>query len=565
MNSHIQRKFFYAFGTLIALILIVGGLNYFTMKNTTAEYSELLEHEVNQINLLDEILVIQGQIATDIRGFIIFKNESFIDLVHEKEALREETLTQLKALTEEMEIDGAVEQLETLQAQVDEYEQLTLTMLETARTGGVEDIQRVGQNMNKRYEAIMDQTEAIKTESVQILNETDQQLTKSTQTAIFWNAILIIGSAIVGLTIAYVVGRNIANPIRTLTNHMHEMANGNLRLSPLPIKGNDEIAQMSTSFNEMLTSWKNLLYRMRDSSNELAAQSEQLSASSEESLASSEIVASSAEQNMENSERQAGYIEQTAQAVNEVSHGIEDISRSNEEMLTSAADMSDSVQNGMNVIRDVSTHMTEIDATIQQSTNMMENMAKKSAEIQEVSSLITNISEQTNLLALNAAIEAARAGEHGAGFAVVANEVRHLAEESHQSAAKIEEMIADVSNASQQAVESILAGQAKVSDGLTRTQDSLVVFNEIESSVRTVNDVISTISAAIEEIQAMTESVTTNSNNLRDLAEQSANGAQETGAATEEQLAAMQEITSSTEALAKLAEDLQDEIQRFQL
>lgn len=565
MSGQIRRRFFYAFGTLIALIIIVGSISYFTMTKTVNEYSELIDHEVEQIQLLDQLLVLQGQIATDIRGFIIFKDERFLQLVNDREEERTQLLEQIHQLTKEMEADQSLAKIEDLQQQVIAYEALTVDMLDVAENGTINDIQQVGQEMNSRYEGIMESTETIKQLATDELHQTNDALHHANQNAIVWIALLIVGATVAGLFIAYFIGRSVTQPIQSLTHHMKEMANGNLRLEQLPVKGTDELAQMSDSFNLMLKKFQQLIRQMTDSSTLLAAQSEELSASSEQSLASSEHVAKSAETTMENSETQSRYIAQSTQSIREVSHGIEEISRSNEDMLQSAAHMSEAVDEGMNVIQDVSKRMEEINETIRQSTCMMEEMAQKSNEIQEVSALITNISEQTNLLALNAAIEAARAGEHGAGFAVVANEVRQLAEESHVSAAKIEEMIADVYEASQNAVTSIVTGHEKASAGLKRTEDSVAIFNQIESSVRDVNAVIETIAAAIEEIQAMSESVMNNSQSLQELAVQSAASAENTGAATEEQLAAMQEISASSESLSRVAEELQQEIQQFRL
>ena len=277
------------------------------------------------------------------------------------------------------------------------------------------------------------------------------------------------------------------------------------------------------------------------------------------------MVAQAAEQNMTTSETQANYILQSIDSLHEVGEGIDQIAESNEEMLQAATTMRSLVNEGVDVVHEVSTHMTAIDTTIGESTSIMEVMAKRAVEIEEVSALITGISEQTNLLALNAAIEAARAGENGKGFAVVADEVRKLAEESKQSAARIETMIQDVRQAAEQAVQSIQTGQATVAEGLNRSAASRDVFTTIEQSVDDVNGRVETVSAAVQQIQAMASEVLRSTNQLQDLAQQSANTAQDTGAATEQQLAAMQQISASTQSLANVAQDLQDEVTQFQL
>ncbi len=562
LKGSIQTKLFAAFGTMIALILVVGGLGYWTMNKTDKEYTTLIDVDVALVEVLDDVRVEQAQVTSDMRGYMIYRDRTYLESLNENQQQLTDDLVLLEQSMREENNRKLAKEAQTIAAS---YNQAVDELVQAVDAEDAAKVQTLGAEMASDSRSLL----ALITEMDQAihdrLNSETDVLSKSIAKTSLIIGLGIVVATIIGLTIAYFISRSIVNPVRRLTHHIQEMAEGNLRLENLPVEGKDEIATMSTSFNTMLSRLSNLVRGLNDSSSNLAAQSEQLSASSEESLASSEMVARAAEKNTENSETQAEHVAQSVQAMNEVSRGVDHISESNEEMLQSAVEMGDYINEGRTVIGDVSEQMGEIFETIKQSTEMMDEMAKKSAEIQEVSSLITNISEQTNLLALNAAIEAARAGEHGAGFAVVANEVRQLAEESHKSAAKIDEMIADVYGASQQAVASIRTGEEKVHEGLNRSNESLEVFGHIESSVTNVGEMIESVSAAIQQIQAMTESVMTSSESLRGLAEEAAASAQETGAATEEQLAAMQEITTSTESLAKLAEDLQEEVQQFRV
>ena len=249
----------------------------------------------------------------------------------------------------------------------------------------------------------------------------------------------------------------------------------------------------------------------------------------------------------------------------ELAQGIEQISVDNEEMLQAADDVTKLVKKGSDVVSDVAGQMDTIHSTFKDTSVIMHNMAKHSDEIQSITALITDISEQTNLLALNAAIEAARAGEYGKGFAVVAEEVRKLAEQSKNSAFEIEKMIHIIQTASDDAVKAIMIGGDKVADGLAKTNDSLDVFNEIETAVGVVGSKIESVSAAIEQIQAMTESVSEGSLEVQRLAARAADGANDTSAATEEQLAANEEITSNAQTLADLAEALQSTVSHFKI
>ena len=192
-------------------------------------------------------------------------------------------------------------------------------------------------------------------------------------------------------------------------------------------------------------------------------------------------------------------------------------------------------------------------------------MARHSDEIQNITSLITDISDQTNLLALNAAIEAARAGEYGKGFAVVAEEVRRLAEQSKASASEIGSMVDMIQDASKRAVTSISAGSERVDDGIAATEQSRQVFEEIQYAVGDVTTKVEMVSAAIEEIQAMADEVSHGANEIQQLSGEAAASAGDTSAATEEQLAVTEEISASAQALARLAEELQAEMKHFRV
>ena len=192
-------------------------------------------------------------------------------------------------------------------------------------------------------------------------------------------------------------------------------------------------------------------------------------------------------------------------------------------------------------------------------------MAKHSNDIQTVTALITDISEQTNLLALNAAIEAARAGEYGKGFAVVADEVRKLAEQSKNSATEIASMVQLIQSASGKAVHAITDGGVKVEAGIAKTTESLKVFQGIEEAVGEVGLKVESVSAAIEQIQAMAESVSQGALEVQRLATLAADGASDTSAATEQQIAANEEISSNAQALADLAEALQNNVSHFKI
>lgn len=559
MLKTIRGKLLVSFSILILLTLLIGGIGINTARIIDNNYTELLEDDVEQVNHLENVMILQGQIVAGIRGFLLYEDDAYIETVDNEQQQLHDILTTLQTMVHK-EYEPAVQTiLDAATLYTTNSDQILTNLTNEAR---LNEVLAIGTEANEK---LFSETLALKDQIEADLAEHNNELNAMTTKSLWFIAGALVVTLLASLVITYVANRGISPPVIATTRTIEEMAKGNLNIAPLDVKAKDELGAMATAVNTLLQTWNGVVRKMEHSATELAAQSEELSASAEQSLASSEMVAQAAEQNMTTSETQANYILQSIDSLHEVGEGIDQIAESNEEMLQAATTMRSLVHEGVDVVHEVSTHMTAIDTTIGESTSIMEVMAKRAVEIEEVSALITGISEQTNLLALNAAIEAARAGENGKGFAVVADEVRKLAEESKQSAARIETMIQDVRQAAEQAVQSIQTGQATVAEGLNRSAASRDVFTTIEQSVDDVNGRVETVSAAVQQIQAMASEVLRSTNQLQDLAQQSANTAQDTGAATEQQLAAMQQISASTQSLANVAQDLQDEVTQFQL
>ena len=559
MLKTIRGKLLVSFSILILLTLLIGGIGINTARIIDNNYTELLEDDVEQVNHLENVMILQGQIVAGIRGFLLYEDDAYIETVDNEQQQLHDILTTLQTMVHK-EYEPAVQTiLDAATLYTTSSDQILTNLTNEAR---LNEVLAIGTEANEK---LLSETLALKDQIEADLAEHNNELNAITTKSLWFIAGALVVMLLASLVITYVANRGISPPVIATTRTIEEMAKGNLNIAPLDVKAEGELGAMATAVNTLLQTWNGVVRKMEHSATELAAQSEELSASAEQSLASSEMVAQAAEQNMTTSETQANYILQSIDSLHEVGEGIDQIAESNEEMLQAATTMRSLVHEGVDVVHEVSTHMTAIDTTIGESTSIMEVMAKRAVEIEEVSALITGISEQTNLLALNAAIEAARAGENGKGFAVVADEVRKLAEESKQSAARIETMIQDVRQAAEQAVQSIQTGQATVAEGLNRSAASRDVFTTIEQSVDDVNGRVETVSAAVQQIQAMASEVLRSTNQLQDLAQQSANTAQDTGAATEQQLAAMQQISASTQSLANVAQDLQDEVTQFQL
>lgn len=189
--------------------------------------------------------------------------------------------------------------------------------------------------------------------------------------------------------------------------------------------------------------------------------------------------------------------------------------------------------------------MNHIEKTVANASDIIRSLEKRSEEISRIMGIITSIAEQTNLLALNATIEAARAGEHGQGFAVVANEVRKLAEESKNSADEIRTMVSNIQTEMAHAVKAMEEGHHQVNTGLKESSDAGAAFIKISESMSNVLGKVQEVAASVESLDDQGAQITKTLEELAVISNKTAEANQESSAATEEQLATMEEISSS--------------------
>lgn len=562
MKFTVAKKLWLGFGAILGLLIIVGGMSLWTMISVDQEYTFLLDNRVKNVELIDEFILQHNEIQSDVRGYMLFKDASYLESRTEHVNRSHELLEELSRLLQSQEHRNLLEGIELSRVK---YLNLQNDIVISIQDGKDRKATELGRATATVGSFVLENAEIIKADQLEALNKTRNELDSYMFGAIIFIIGMVVVATVIGFIISTIIARGVSRPVGIVTAGLNEIAAGNLTMDLLTIKNKDEIGDMAVAFNKMSTDVANMVSKINASAGQLAIQSEGLSASSEESLASSEMVAKTAENQLLGSEQQQRIIGQSTSSMEELSLGVAEIANNNEEMLHATEVMSNLVITGSKVVGKMSAQMSTIHLTIQESSGIMEEMAQHSDEIQKVTSLITDISNQTNLLALNAAIEAARAGEYGKGFAVVAEEVRRLAEQSKSSASEIESMVQMIQNASKRAVTSISAGSERVDDGIAATEQSRQVFEKIQHAVGDVTTKVETVSAAIEEIQAMADEVSRGANEIQQLSGEAAASAGDTSAATEEQLAVTEEISASAQALARLAEELQTEMKHFRV
>ncbi|WP_035990232.1 methyl-accepting chemotaxis protein [Brevibacillus borstelensis] len=377
--------------------------------------------------------------------------------------------------------------------------------------------------------------------------------------------LLLVISLAGGILLAVGLTRNIRNPLVKLVANVKEVASGNLRVEPLIIKNRDEFASLTQSFNEMTASLQTLIRQVSTSSEQVAASAEELTASAEQTSKATEQIAVTVQEVAAGTDRQVRSVDEGSRVVREMTASIQHIAANAQSASSTAVQVAELAGEGNQAIQAAVQQMSAIHDSIRNLAGAVEGLGKHSQEIGHIIEVITGIAEQTNLLALNAAIEAARAGEHGRGFAVVADEVRKLAEQSSQSAAQIAKLINTIQEETVRAVDSMQAGNREVQSGIAAVHQAGETFGQIQYSIQDVTEQIQDVSAAVQQVSAHTDQVVEVISLIAEGSDVTADGTQNVSAATEEQLASMEEIAASATSLSKLAEELQDTVSAFKI
>jgi methyl-accepting chemotaxis protein len=390
------------------------------------------------------------------------------------------------------------------------------------------------------------------------------EVTEAAQPILFGTFTIVGLFIILGVVLSYFIIRSIARPIRELSEITEKVADGDLT-QVYTVRRNDEVGILGTSFNNMVFALKDLITQVGEKSDLLASSSEQLNASSEQNNHATEQVANAIQEVASGTENQRNIVHQSTEVVKEMSESIDKIMLNAHQVAETAGEANKVVTDGEQSIQTSIQQMKNINDTVTDLGKVIHTLGTRSHEISQIVDVISQIAAQTNLLALNAAIEAARAGEHGKGFAVVADEVRKLAEQSAKSTESIRHLISSIQADTNTAVVSMEKGTDEVEKGIAIVDHAGASFREIQQFVDNVTTQIHEVSASMEEMGQGAKQVVEFVSRIEEITAGVNSESQEVSAATEQQLASMQEIAASAASLSSMAEELQDSVKKFKI
>jgi len=374
-----------------------------------------------------------------------------------------------------------------------------------------------------------------------------------------------LAAAVLAVIIGAWVARTISKPLKTMLVSVQELAAGNLRATKINTKSKDEVGQLAMAFNQMTDSLSDLVRRVSESSVEVAASSQQLLSITEQSTQASAYIAQSIAEVADGTKAQAGAISKTGDAIELINVNIQTIAEAGHHVIALTTETATTTGNGQKDLTKAIEQMSNIRRGTHVVKESIRLLSDSSEHIADIARLITGITEQTNLLALNAAIEAARAGKHGLGFAVVAGEVRNLAEKAKLATGQISSLVVVNRDNINRAIAAIEAEEVYVNDGIEVVNTADHGLSNILTMVNEVSEQVNGIVSSIDQMVDGSQQIVFGVQNIATVGQESAVQAANVSSAVEEYTASIEDVNLSCQGLSNLAQNLQIGVSTFRI
>ncbi|WP_196594129.1 methyl-accepting chemotaxis protein [Pectinatus sottacetonis] len=539
-------------GIAILLMVVLLGASLYNFNNSSKAYENMLSGPVLRTIALQKAQDDFHQGLSEFRGYMAYNN---VQYAQNSLKLFEQSNNEVKKFTEEVTTTESKEAGQQLQTATSAYIDDIKQIINLKQAGDSMHIPLLASTIQKTKTI-----NELSDKAMQAQNKTLQELVyqlNQKQVTVFTS---IIVSCVVGIIIIIVLliwySRKLVGRISNLQNNITALSKLDLSAADVQATRDDEIGDMANAIIEMKDALKKIVRSVKGEADNLAASSEEFSSSVGEQLQVSENIAKTITDVAGGSERNTKEITEISSIIEEIGARSEEMSASTSHVNNVTHDAVDDANKGMHLIDKLVSQNTTIEKTMGDITKVSKSLVKRSEDIQQIITTISDIAGQTNLLALNAAIEAARAGEAGKGFSVVAEEVRKLAEQSSEATSNIEGIIGRMTTDIQFAVNVVADANKEVVAGKSATDKTQQGFKSIIGKLDDVKSGIEQISHAVDETAHGMQSVVNSVQNISAVAEDTGANTQTVAASAQEQSASLHELSSGAESLAKMATEL---------
>lgn len=375
---------------------------------------------------------------------------------------------------------------------------------------------------------------------------------------------LTVGCLALALLFSVIIAKGVSDPLKKLTRSMKDASDGNLTVN-LTDKNKDEIAQLINDFSSMLAKIRSLVGTVQQSGQAVLSFATEITALSDRSYEFSEQISNTIQEIAKGASEQASDIFDGMTYMNKLSQDIQKVSSDTGNVMTVVRDTKELSENTLSLVTALEEKAMSTRTVNEKVVSDMNSLNTKMKEIQNIISVIVSIAEQTNLLSLNASIEAARAGKAGLGFAVVAEEIRKLADKTREAPMVIANIITEILKDAETTTEATNNASVIINEQIQAVQETSYAFKTILSAMDGISEQINNMEVSVNEITATEKNTIKIFESVSSVSQEAAATSQEVASTTEEQILGAEELNKHAKDLEIMAEQLRKAIEQFKL
>lgn len=558
LNS-IRKKILLGFAIAIVFTSIYSVFMYITNEKTNASLDQVINEELQLLSAYEKMSSSISVRISAVRGYIILGNSSFKETFKEYTEIGIENENTIRSIEENSEFDALIERTVKWRKQVDAQ------VFDVYDKGNKDQAIQNASSLSNESTEIRLGYEALADKNQKKIEQMGKEIQQAGEKASHIGTILSIVITIISIIIAIITARVISKPINQVAERMKLIAGGDISHEHLMTNARDEIGLLVDATNDMQTKMNTILRQINSVSNTVLSHSEELTQSANEVKTGSTQIAMTMQELSTAAETQASSASDLVSIMDSFATKIFETNESGTTVQKYSQEVIGMTQDGVEMIAFSTRQMEKINDLVQESVQKVEGLDSQSQEISKLVTVINDIAAQTNLLALNAAIEAARAGEQGRGFAVVADEVRKLAEQVSHSVTDISGIVERIQGETKGVSDALADGYKEVEQGTEQLQLTKGTFNKISEAVLKMDENIKTVGTNLNDIVGSTKEINHTVDDIAAVSEEAAAGVEQASASVQQTASSMEEVASSSAELAQLSEELNGLAHQFKL